>query len=510
MKNTETFENITIEKLIFWGKWLATAPDGRKIIITWGCIPGSIIDVRILKARKSHYEGQELRVRKKSPMEVDIPEGFQLYGGAKWLTIGYDDQLKIKEWQVWEAFYGILKWLNTSPDSEQDLSTSPEYSGSARDDNDSISPFSHHPTFHPIVPSPEIYGYRNKVEFSWGKYISDREGIHDEFRFGFHAQGQFDRIIDCTYCALADIEINAIFHDVDRLSRDSWLPTYDPKRAEGFWRHFVVRKGKKTGEIMLIFSMNGLWDLAESSGQIQDFFTQMVRQLTEKYKSITSVYFLENTGRADIVTGNPVLLFGSPSITEELLWLTFEIQPKSFFQVNTLCAEKLYTEVIDSIQYKGWVLLDLYAGTGTIGILLSKYFEKIYSVELVADASADGEKNADRNGITNVEFVNAKVEDFAQKFSTEWGQADTIVIDPPRDGMHPSALPNIISFGAREIIYVSCNPATLARDLEFLIGKMRDEKTEKLPKYRITDVIPVDMFPHTHHIETVVRMERVG
>ncbi len=128
-----------------------------------------------------------------------------------------------------EAFYGILKWLNTSPDSEQDLSTSPEYSGSARDDNDSISPSSHHPTFHPIVPSPEIYGYRNKVEFSWGKYISDREGIHDDFRFGFHAQGQFDRIIDCTYCALADEEINAIFHDVDVLSRASGLPTYDPK-----------------------------------------------------------------------------------------------------------------------------------------------------------------------------------------------------------------------------------------------------------------------------------------
>lgn len=161
---------------------------------------------------------------------------------------------------------------------------------------------------------------------------------------------------------------------------------------------------------------------------------------------------------------------------------------------------------------KGGVLLDLYAGTGTIGILLSKYFEKVYSVELVADASADGEKNADRNGIKNVEFVNAKVEDFVKKVGSEFkinNSKLTIVIDPPRDGMHPSALPNIVTFGAREIIYVSCNPATLARDLEFLIGKTRDEKTESLPKYRITDVTPVDMFPHTHHIETVVRMERV-
>ena len=166
----------------------------------------------------------------------------------------------------------------------------------------------------------------------------------------------------------------------------------------------------------------------------------------------------------------------------------------------------------DDIQRQKKVLLDLYAGTGTIGILLSKYFEKVYSVELVADASMDGEKNADRNGIKNVEFVNAKVEDFVKKVGTEFtihNSQFTIIIDPPRDGMHPSALPNIVTFGAREIIYVSCNPATLARDLEFLIGKTRDEKTEKLPKYKITDIVPVDMFPHTHHIETVVRLERL-
>lgn len=133
-------------------------------------------------------------------------------------------------------------------------------------------------------------------------------------------------------------------------------------------------------------------------------------------------------------------------------------------------------------------------------------------MELVTDASADGAKNANRNGIKNVEFVNAKVEDFVSGIGSEFIMNNsqlTIIIDPPRDGMHPSALPHIVAFGAREIIYVSCNPATLARDLEFLIGKQRDEKTESLPKYRITDVIPVDMFPHTHHIETVVRMEKM-
>jgi 23S rRNA (uracil1939-C5)-methyltransferase len=484
MPKNDTIENILIEKLIFGGKGLATAPDGRKIIITWGGIPGSIVNLRVLKSKKSHFEAQILSVVKKSPIEKELEPGHQMYGGAKWLTIGYEDQLKIKQEQIHEAFYSILKYLNG-----KDL-----------------------PNFHKIIPSPEIYGYRNKVEFSWGKYISAREGVHDEFRFGFHAQWQFDRIENCTYCALADGEINALFQEVALRSRDSGLPTYDPKMGAWFWRHFVVRKSKKPNAIMLLFSVNGLWNSEgnqDNWGNIQYFFTEMVRELSEKYKNIESIYFLENTGRADIVTGNPVLIYGKPSIEEELLGMTFEIQPKSFFQVNTFGAEKLYTIAIDSIREKWWILLDLYAGTGTIGILLSKYFKEVYSVELVESASQDGERNSIKNGVKNVRFVNAKVEDFAASFEAENGKADTIVIDPPRDGMHPSTYRSLLTFWSKEIIYVSCNPATLARDLEILIGKNRDEKTEGLPRYRITDITPVDMFPHTHHIETIVRLELI-
>ncbi len=474
MPKNQILENITIEKLIFWWKWLGVAPDGRKVIITGGCIPQSIVNVRVLKERKSHYEGQELEVVKKSPLEVPLQEWHQLYGWAKWLTIGYEDQLKIKEWQIKEAFHHLRDYTTET-------------------------------IWHPIIASPQIYGYRNKVEFSWGKYISEREWVHDDFRFGFHAQGQFDRIIDCAYCALADEEINDIFHTVDTLSRSSWFPTYDPKTAEGFWRHLVVRKAREKWGIMLIFSVNSVYEWKEKI----DFFTKMVQQLIEKFSNIASIFFLENTGRADIVQWNPILLFGKPSIAETLLGLTFEIQPKSFFQVNTLGAEKLYTQAIDFIRNKWGVLLDLYAGTGTIGILLAKYFERVYSVEMVESASADGEKNSDRNGITNVEFICKKTEVFAQEFKEAWKKADTIVIDPPRDGMHPSTLPSLLAFGAREIIYVSCNPATLTRDLEVLVGKTRDEKMENILKYRITDVVPVDMFPHTHHIETIVRLEKV-
>lgn len=473
MSKNEILTNITIEKLIFGGKWLATATDGKKIIITGGCIPESVVDLRILKSKKSHYEAQELRVVKKSPLEVPLPEGFQMYGGAKWLTIGYADQLKIKSEQVFEAFHHLSDYTTKT-------------------------------VFHPIIASPEIYGYRNKVEFSWGKYISAKEEIHDEFRFGFHAQGQFDRIIDCTYCALADKETNDIFHMVDELSRASDFPTYDPKTGIGFWRHFVVRKATSSNETMLIFSFNTIY-----TNEVKLFFTEIVQKLTEKFPDICSIYLLENTWKADIVTGNPVLLFGKPAITASLLGLSFEIQPKSFFQVNTLGAEKLYTEAISFIKNKWGILLDLYAGTGTIGILLSKYFEKVYSVELIESASRDGEKNAFKNDVKNVNFVCEKAEVFAKDFLEKGGKADTIVVDPPRDGMHPSTIPALLSFGAREIIYVSCNPATLARDLEVLVGKTREEKIEKLPKYTITDVTPVDMFPHTHHIETVVRLELI-
>lgn len=478
MAKNDIIENVLVEKLIFWGKGLATASDGRKIIISWGVIPGSIVNLRILKSKKSHIEAQQLDVVKKSTIEKELLPWHQLYGGAKWLTIGYEDQLKIKEEQVKEAFFPILKFLELWPLQ---------------------------PNFHPIIPSPEIYGYRNKVEFSWGKYISAREGIHDDFRFGFHAQGQFDRIENCIYCALADEEINEIFHHIDTLSRKSGFPTYDPKTAEWFWRHLVVRKSKKSGSIMLIFSVNGRWD----TQKVQDIFTNMVQELSEKWKSIESIYFLENTGRADIVAGNAVCIYGKTTIEEELLGLSFEIQPKSFFQVNTLWAGKLYTKAIDSIEKKWGTLLDLYAWTGTIGILLSKYFTQVYSVEWLESASLDGEKNAMKNGVKNVRFVNAKVEDFAKDFAKEWWKADSIVIDPPRDGMHPSAHSNILSFGANEIIYVSCNPATLARDLEVFIGKNRDEKNINLPHYRITDITPVDMFPHTHHIETVVHLVKI-
>lgn len=469
MKKDTILENVRIDKLVFGGKGLAEHEDGRKIMVTGGAIPGQVVNLRVLKSKKNYLEAQIVDIVAKSPFEGELPAHFQVYGGCKWLPIQYEKQLEIKEDQVKDALRMLRDKLADT-------------------------------VFHPIVASPEIYGYRNKVEFSWGKYISAKEGVHEEFRFGFHKQGEFDRIVDCEFCVLSDDRINEIFRAVRDYSKDSGIPTYDPKTQIGFWRHFVVRKSKKTGATMLVFSANTAFEgfTRKEEGELLVFVRQA---LVPQFPEIESVYLLRNTGKADIVTGEAVKIHGSDTIVETLLGLEFEIHPKSFFQTNSLGAEKLYEVTLGNLKNKGGTLLDLYAGTGTIGILLASRFDKVHSVELVPEASADGARNAARNGVKNVEFFAGKAEEFVKSFLESGEKADAIIIDPPRDGMHPSAPKTILEFKAKEIVYVSCNPATLARDLEIMLES---------GEYRVTDVTPVDMFPHTHHIETVARLERVA
>ncbi len=351
MKKNEILENIHIDKLIFGGKGLAVAPDGRKIIITGGVIPGSVVNLRILKVKKGYFEAQLLDTVKKSALEQELPAHYQVYGGCKWLPIAYPEQLKIKTEQVREAFHYVEKYWDSSKVRQVEVLDT--------EDSDEQLPqveipeviLREPPVFHPIVPSPEIYGYRNKVEFSWGKYISFKEDIHDNFRFGFHAQAQFDRIIDCDFCVLADDEINAIFKEMNIYSRRSGLPTYDPKTNIGFWRHFVVRKAHFTGEIMLILSVNH--EFEEYNRKYEGDILIFAGKLMEQFPAIASVYLLQNSGRADIVTGEAILMKGKATITERLLGKTFEINPKSFFQTNSLGAEKLYTVVRDLMKTKG-------------------------------------------------------------------------------------------------------------------------------------------------------------
>lgn len=473
MKKNETLSNITVEKLILWGTGLATDPtSGKRIIISGGAIPGSIVDIRVVKNRSNRIEWQILNVVKKSPLEQALPEHFQVYGGCRWLPIPYEEQTKIKEQQIHEVFHHV-----------------PELTKGT--------------TWHSIQVSPEVYGYRNKVEFSWGKYISGREWVHEEYRFGFHAPAQFDRIIDCSYCVLGDEVTNTLFHIFDQFARESRLPTYDTKMYQGFWRHLVIRRGKKTDETMVILSVNTDFLGEKTDSVVADFRTalkSLAHVFEEKKVTVDSFYLLHNTGRADIVQWDYELISWNPIITEQLFDLTFEISPRSFFQTNTLGAEVLYKTTQDLIQTENSIIFDLYAGTGTIGMIVAGQARKVYSVEIVASASEDNIRNLEKNWIKNVEVINAPVEDFLRQWKWEnSGAPDVIIIDPPRAGMHPDAPDIIRQFSPEEIIYVSCNPATLARDLVILCGES---------EYTLTDVTPVDMFPHTHHIETVVRLAK--
>ncbi len=468
MKKWDILENIFIEKLIFWWKGLARSYSGKTIIVTWWVIPESIVNLRVIKIKSNYIETQLLDTVKKSPFEENLPSHFQVYGWCKWLPILYEKQLEIKEKQIIESFNSIKDYvINTK--------------------------------FHNIISSQNIYWYRNKVEFSWWKYISDKENIRDNFRFWFHKQAEFDRIINCTYCVLASDEINDIFKDVDKFSRQSGLSTYDQKTQIWFWRHLVVRKWFYTQEIMLIFSVNNLdsWFTPKAKKEILDF----INELEKKYENIKSIYLLFNPWKADIVQWDYNLIFWKPIITEKLLNYNFEIWPKSFFQTNSFWAEILYKKVLDLVWKNTWVLLDIYAWTGTIWILLASRFDKVYSVEIVKEASEDGKKNAILNWVKNVEFINTSAEDFLKDYIKKIKQADVLIIDPPRDWINQKSLPDILEFQAKIIIYVSCNPATLVRDLDFIV---------KNSNYKIIDIIPVDMFPHTHHIETIVKLQVVS
>jgi len=235
----------------------------------------------------------------------------------------------------------------------------------------------------------------------------------------------------------------------------------------------------------------------EKINKIRDFFIW----LTNKYKEIKSIYFSHNVNKADTAIWDLELIFWNSTIKENLMWLNFNISPTSFFQTNSTWANRLYELVLDFAKkekLKDFTVLDLYGWTGTIGMIFANaWAKKVISVEIVTSASKDWETNAKLNWLENIEFKNAKVEDFLEKYLKDWKKADLLIIDPARAWMHPDALPNILKFNTNQIIYVSCNPSTLSRDLEYILHNS---------DYKIEKIKAMDMFPHTHHIETIVSL----
>ncbi len=504
MKKGTILENITVEKLVFGGKWMSRLSsenpdlDGRVIMITGGPIPGAVVNLRVLKTKKNYLETQIVETIKKSPIEKQHPNNqYGLSGGWRWINIPYEEQLKIKQDQVIDALRGLNKYIPLSSEGEG---------------------LGVRSIMLPIEPSPTIDGYRNKVEFSFGKYISHKFEIDEQFNVGFHKQWEFSKVEDFDGCPLIDDIQNTVFLEIKNFCKTLGLPVYDSMRNAGFFRHLMIRKTHFTNQMMILLSFNPEYftdkpnlDSKEKMSQITDFLIG----LQDKYSEVTSVYLSHNPNKADTCIWDLELIAGEPTITEELLWLTFHISPTSFFQTNSSWAEKLYNLVTEfaaltqslpegekqnNTTLKDMTVLDLYWGTGTIGMIFARSWAKhVESVELVTSASKDGEKNAKLNKLDNIWFTNAKVEEFLDTYLSQDKKADLLIIDPPRAGMHPKALPNILKFGTQQMIYVSCNPTTLARDLEYILQNS---------PYKIEKIQAMDMFPHTSHIETIVSLKK--
>ena len=480
MKKWDIIENVLVEKLVFWGKWLAKLQsenpdiDGRILMITGWAIPGAVVNLRLLKKRSSYFETQIVDTIKKSPIEIEHPTNkYGLSGGWKWINIPYQEQLKIKEEQVKDSLRNLDKLQENI-------------------------------VYVPIEGSPTIDGYRNKVEFSYWKYLSKKYDIEQHFNVGFHKQWEFSKIEDMEGCALIDELQNEIFREIKKFSKTMWLPVYDQMRQEGFFRHILIRRTHFADEMMILISFNPeYFDKNENVNKTEklELLKEFLIGLACRYSEIKSIYFSHNPNKADVCIWDLELIHGKDSITETLLGLDFQISPTSFFQTNSTGAEKLYNMVLDFAHkedLKNQTVLDLYWWTGTIWMIFAKHGAKhVTSVELVKSSSKDGEKNAQFNNIKNIDFVNAKVEDFLGKYLEQGKSADLLVIDPPRAGMHPDALPNILKFGTKQMIYVSCNPSTLSRDLEYILQNS---------EYKIEKIQAKDMFPHTNHIETIVSL----
>ena len=483
MKKNAILENIKIEKLVFWWKGFARLDDGRVCFITGWAIPWSRVNLKVIKKKRDFIEAQITEVIEKSPIET---WSYEVIPGTPWINIEYSEQLKIKDAQVEEALFHCKKYQDNIP-------------------------------HFPIIPMDNTFWYRNKIEFSFWKYISHRENIFQDFNIWFHKRWDFSRVLDFENCILIDELQNDIYKDIRKYTQESWLPVYDQKTWTWFWRHLMIRGMHFSEEILLVFSINPNYfeDTEQKTIEIEKLKKYLTELLVIKYPKITSIYISHNTNKADTLIWELELVYGSETISETILWYSFDIGPKSFFQTNSVWAEKLYSHVREFAinpeqnewnmwnNTKLWTILDLYAGTWTIGMIFSDIADEVISVELVEEASRNWEKNAQKNQIQNMRFVNAKVEDFLDEYMTEQDTDNTyknlLIIDPPRAGMHPKALPNILKFWTQQIIYVSCNPATLGRDLEYILANS---------EYRIEKVQAVDMFPHTHHIEIVVSLTR--
>ena len=418
-----------------------------------GVIDGQTIKGQVTKKRKSGCVVRLLDVLEKSPLEDAKPvcPHFGICGGCFYQTVSYENQLKIKEGMVRDLLKDYV--------------------------NDDI--------WEEIKGSPKVHGYRNKMEFSFGDEVKD--GL---LALGMHKKNTFHDIVNITDCQIVDNDYNLIVKCALNIAQQMELPFYHKMRHEGYFRHLVVRRAESSGDILVNIV---------TTSQVEADLTKLRDTLLELPLSgkIIGILHTTNDSLADVVQADKIdILYGQDYFYEEILGLKFKISPFSFFQTNTLGAEVLYKTARDFVgETKDKVIFDLYSGTGTIAQMLAPVAKKVVGVEIVEEAVEAAKVNAELNGLDNCEFITGDVLKVVDELEDK---PDFIVLDPPRDGIHPKAIQKIIDFGVEQMVYISCKPTSLARDLEVF----------EAAGYKVKRATAVDQFPNTVHIETVVLLSQ--
>ena len=434
------------------------------VFIPFGA-PGDVADVKIDKKKKSYAEGHIVKLKKPSEIRVEPRcEHFTICGGCRWQHLPYEFQIKCKQQQVYDALTRIAR-----------------------------VPF---PEITPIIGSKQIWEYRNKMEYTfsnkcWLTYEQLNSGLEfpDRDAAGFHIPGAFDKVLDIKKCHLQDDLSNRLRLFIKNFGKENGYSFYDIRACQGFLRTLMIRIAT-TGEIMavMVFGEN-------DSEKIKT----LLDAVRSEFPQITSLLYVINTKVNDTIADQEILLHsGKMYIEEEMDGLRFRIGPKSFYQTNSRQALVLYTVARNFADLKGDELVyDLYTGTGTIANFVARHCRHVIGIEYVEDAIKDAHINSSINGIDNTEFYAGDMKDvLTDEFISKHGRPDVMIVDPPRAGMHNDVVNVILNAEPEKIVYVSCNPATQARDLALLHVK-----------YDITAVQPVDMFPHTQHVENVVALK---
>ena len=454
MKKGQVYEGI-IEKVEFPNKGIVFVEDEKKQVLVKNGIPGQKVRFCVNKIRKGKAEGRLLETLQKSPLETRdaVCSIFPACGGCMYQTMSYDEQLKMKEQQVKEIL---------------DAAIVGDYE------------------FEGVKASPKEFAYRNKMEFSFGDEYKD-----GPLSLGLHKKGSTYDVLTAADCKLVHEDMNQILVCVLNYFKERNVSYYKKMQHVGYLRHLLLRRGDITGEILV--------NLVTTTQEEHDLTSLVEALLALPLEGkIVGILHIFNDSLSDIVQSDETrVLYGQDYFYEKLLGMEFKITPFSFFQPNSRAAEVLYSTVWDYLgDMKGKVLYDLFSGTGTIGQVLSPVAEKVIGVEIVEEAVKAANENAKHNGIANCTFLAGDVFKVLDEIEEK---PDVIVLDPPRDGIHPKALPKILDYGVDTIVYISCKVTSLARDLEMIQAK----------GYRVVRAVAVDQFVHTVHVEVIIKMQLV-